>query len=754
MRGASELSHVTSPAGASPRVEELLADLSTEEKIGQLIQYFYFQLPANSAAGPLGDLASQPRMVEDALARGGAGALLFVKDPAEVNRLQRAAVNGSPHGIPALFGFDVIHGLRTIFPVPIGLAATWNAELIEQVQAVAAAEARAVGIHWVFAPMVDIARDPRWGRIIEGAGEDPLLGSVVAAAQVRGFQGDTLGAPGRVIAGPKHFAGYGAALGGRDYDEVDLSDQEFWNTYLPPFRAAVEAGAGNIMSAYMDLNGVPASGNRWLLTDVLRDALGFDGFVVTDANAAKDLVTHHFAADPADAAARALLAGVDMEMAVAEPAFSHLGAALADGRVSTGQLDASVRRILALKETLGLLDQPFVDEDRAREVLARPAHRDVAQEAAEQAAVLLRNDNDVLPLNAAALRRVAVIGPLAHSARDTVGPWVFDHDLAETVTVLDGLRGYLGDQSAVSYEPGIAAPARTFPSMFDMWEGGQTAPAGFDPAAALDRAVRSAADADVAVVVLGERQEMIGGAASRAGLSLPGEQQPLLAAVAATGTPVVLVLMSGRPLELRGAAETVPAVLQAWYPGTRGGAAVARLLFGDATPAGKLPFTWPRSVGQVPLHHAVTRSHAPQEQGRRYWDEESTPLFPFGYGLSYARFAYRGLRAEPAQVTADGTVTVAVELANTSDRDGTEVAQLYLHQRYGTSSRPLRQLKGFRRVKLAAGATETVTFTVGPDERRYWSAATRDWVTDASAFDVWVGGDAAATLHAEFTVTG
>jgi beta-glucosidase len=753
MPGTSELSHVTSPSGTSPRVEDLLAALSTEEKIGQLIQYFYFKFPENSP-GPLGDLAGQPLMVEEALTRGAAGSLLFVKDPAETNRLQRAAIDGSPHGIPVLFGYDVIHGLRTIFPVPIALAASWNAELIEQTQAVAAAEARAVGIHWVFAPMVDIARDPRWGRIIEGAGEDPLLGSMVAAAQVRGFQGSTLGAPGHVIAGPKHFAGYGAALGGRDYDEVDLSDQEFWNTYLPPFQAAIEAGAGNIMSAYMDLNGVPASGNRWLLTDVLRGALGFDGFVVTDANAAKDLETHHFAADPADAAARALVAGVDMEMAVADPAFGHLGAALADGRISPERLDESVRRILVLKEALGLFDQPFVDEDAAREVLARPAHRDAAQLAAEQAAVLLRNEGAALPLNASALRRVAVIGPLADSARDTLGPWVFDHDLSETVTILDGIRGYLGDRAAVSYEPGIAAPARTFPSMFGVWEdGSQSALAGLEPGAALDRAVRSAADADVVIAVLGERQDMIGEGASRSDLSLPGEQRELLEAVAATGTPVVLVLMSGRPLELRGAAETVPAVLQVWYPGTRGGAAVARLLFGDATPAGKLPFTWPRGVGQVPMHHAVTRSHAPQEQGRRYWDEESTPLFPFGHGLSYARFDYRDLRVEPAEVAADGTVTVTVELANTSDRDGTEVAQLYLHQRFGTSSRPLRQLKGFRRVELAAGATETVTFTVGPDERRYWSAATRDWVTDASTFDVWVGGDSAATLQAQFTVT-
>jgi beta-glucosidase len=750
---------MTSQSISSPRVEELLAALSTEEKIGQLIQYFYFQLPAppppaDAAAGPLGDLAAQPQAVEEALARGGAGALLFVSDPAQINRLQRAAIDGSPHGIPVLFGFDVIHGLRTVFPVPIALAASWDAATIEQAQAVAAREARAVGIHWVFAPMVDIARDPRWGRMIEGAGEDPRLGSVVAAAQVRGFQGDTLGAAGHVIAGPKHFAGYGAALGGRDYDEVDLSDQEFWNTYIPPFKAAIDAGAGNIMSAYMDLNGVPASGNRWLLTEVLRGALGFDGFVVSDANAVRDLQAHHFAADPADAGARALAAGMDMEMAVAQPAFDHLMAAVADGRISPSRLDASVRRVLRVKEMLGLFDQPFVDEDAAREVLARPEHREAAQQAAERSAVLLRNENGILPLDAAAVRRIAVIGPMADSRRDTIGPWVFAHDLAETVTILGGIRGYLGERATVTYEPGIASPARTFPSIFDMWEGGSPAtPAGFDPAVALDRAVRAAAAADVAVVVVGERQDMIGENASRADLSLPGSQQELLEAVVATGTPVVLLVMSGRPLDLRWAAERVPAILEVWYPGTRGGAAVANLLFGDATPGGKLPFTWPRSVGQVPIHHAATRSHDPQHQDRRYWDEESTPLFPFGHGLSYARFEYRNLRVDPADLAVDGAATVTVEVANTSDRDGVEIAQLYLHQRYGTSSRPLRQLKGFRRVHIPAGATEVVTFTIGPEERRYWSAATRGWVADASTFDVWAGTDSTATLHAEFTVT-
>ncbi|WP_066516888.1 glycoside hydrolase family 3 N-terminal domain-containing protein [Curtobacterium ammoniigenes] len=744
--------HAHASAGPSERVERLLAAMSVEEKVGQLTQLFYFGGPA-SVAGADSEIAQQPRMVEGALARGAVGSLLFVTDPAENNRLQQLAIDGSAHRIPVIFGFDVIHGFRTIFPVPIALAASWNPDLITQAQSVAAREARAVGIHWAFAPMVDIARDPRWGRIVEGAGEDPYLGAVVAAAQVRGFQGDHIGAPDHILAGPKHFAGYGAALGGRDYDEVDLSDQEFWNTYLPPFRAAVEAGAANIMSAYMDLNGVPATGNAWLLTDVLRDALGFDGFVVTDANAAKDLETHHFAADPADAAVRAITAGVDMEMAIFEPAFAHLVDAVAAGRVDTARLDEAVRRILTVKEQLGLFDDPFVDVDTAEQVLTDPAHRAVARAAAEGAAVLLRNDNGVLPLHAESVNTVAVIGPLADSARDTIGPWVFAYDGDETVTIADGIRARLQGIAEVTVAQGVPRPTRTFPSMFDMWgDGSPKDPSGFDADSALQHAVDTATQADFAIVVIGEQQDMIGESASRSDLSLPGDQLRLLEAVVATGTPVVVVLMSGRPLDIRWVAEHVPAILQAWYPGTRGGEAVARLLFGDTAPTGKLPFTWPRNVGQVPMHHAVTRSHAPNDQGRRYWDVASTPLYPFGHGLTYTHFEYGTPRVDHSPIPLDGAVTVTVDITNVGDRDGTETAQLYLHQRFGTSSRPLRQLVGFQRVQIAAGATETVTFTIGAEARRYWSAATRDWVTDASQFDVWVGGSADATAHTEFTV--
>lgn len=730
------------------RADDLLARMTLEEKIGQLIQYFYFDAPDGS------EMAEQPRAVEAALDRGAAGALLFTTDPAVNNRLQRRAIAGNRLGIPALFGNDVIHGLRTIFPVPIALSASWDADTISEAQAVAAREARAVGIHWVFAPMVDIARDPRWGRMIEGAGEDSYLGAVVAAAQVRGFQGERLGAAEHVIAGPKHFAGYGAAVGGRDYDEVDLSDQELWNVYLPPFQAAIDAGAGNIMSAYMDLNGVPATGNRWLLTDVLRDALGFDGFVVSDANSVKDLHTHHYAANAADASVRALEAGIDLEMAISDAAFEHLVDAVRNGNVTESRVDESVRRLLLLKEQMGLFDDPLVDVDRAHVILNDPAHRDLARVTAERTAVLLRNDEQLLPLPAPSIATsIAVVGPLASSRRDVIGPWAFDYDLDESVSILEGIQQHVGNLGDVTFAPGVAEPKRTYPSMFEMFgEGSPSAPDEFDPEAALEDAVRIAAAADVVIAVLGEQQDQIGENASRSSLELPGEQQQLLEAVTATGTPVVLVLLSGRPLDLRWASEHVGAILEAWYPGTKGGTAIANLLFGVAEPQGRLPFTWPRTAGQLPMPYAHTRSHDPQKQNRRYWDEESSPLFPFGFGLGFASFSYSDITVDQDHISRDGTVRISATVTNIADRAGSDVAQLYLHQRYGTSSRPVRLLKGFQRVRLAAGEQTRVQFEVTEAERRYWSAATRDWVTDATVFDVWVGSDVAAELRTEFTV--
>jgi beta-glucosidase len=743
-------------AAIRSRADELIAGMTAAEKAGQLSQYFYFGFQPETEAehSDEGQLSGRPGSVEAALGRGEVGSLLFVTDPTEINRLQRLAIEGSRLGIPALFGFDVIHGLRTILPVPIAMAASWDPETIERGQTVAAREARAVGIHWTFAPMVDVARDPRWGRIIEGAGEDPFLGAAVAAAQVRGFQGKEIGAPERVIAGAKHFAGYGAPLGGRDYDEVNLSDSELWNVYLPPFAAALEAGAGNVMTAYMDLNGVPATGNTWLFTAVLRGALGFEGFVVSDANAVRNLVTHGFARDLTDAGARALSAGVDMEMAIADPAYAHLVEAVEEGLVGEKTLDASVRRVLEAKLRMGLFDEPYVDEDRACELLGKPEHRKVARTAAERSAVLLRNEDDLLPLDARETGSIAVIGPLADSKRDTLGPWCFAYDLDETVTVLQGIRDHASGSLRVECAPGVRPAQRVFASMFDMFgDNAPEDPEGFDDEAERQRAVDLARDADVAVVVVGEWQNMIGEAASRSSLELPGRQLELLQAVVETGTPVVLLVLNGRPLDLRWAAAHVPAILDIWYPGTQGGAAVANLLFGEVSPGGKLPFTWPRTVGQVPMVYSHTRSHEPEKQRQRYWDEESTPLFPFGHGLSYARFEYGSLTVDRDVIAPDEVLNVSVDVTNAGEREADEVVQLYIHQRYGSASRPARELKGFQRISLAAGETRTVRFALGPAELRYWNALARDWVIDASTFDVWIGGDSTAELSTTFVVT-
>lgn len=745
-------------ASLETRIEELLAGMTLEEKLGQLNQLFYLGgVDTDSPEGA--EQAEQPRMVEAELAAGRVGSLLFVSRPEEFNRLQRLALAGNRHGIPVMFGFDVIHGFRTILPVPVALAASWSPETAEAAQAVAAREARAAGVHWAFAPMVDIARDPRWGRIVEGAGEDPVLGAAMAAAQVRGFQGDDLAAPDRIMAGPKHFAGYGWAQGGRDYDESWISDAELHNVVLPPFRAAIEAGAQNIMTAYMPLNGVPATGSDWLLREVLRSQWGFDGFVVSDANAVRSLVVHGFARDLPDAGVRALRAGVDMEMSMGDPAYATLPDAATDGGAGVDErlVDESVRRVLEAKLRLGLFEHPFVDEQHAEQVMADPTHREVAREAAERSAVLLGNDG-VLPLDPARLQRVAVLGPLADSQRDTLGPWVFAHDLDETVTIRAGLQQHLGDGVRVEWAPGVRPVQRRTPSIFDMWPGNAPAdPVGFDDEAELARAVELAASSDVAVVVVGEWQNQIGENASRSSLALPGRQLELVQRVVATGTPVVVVLLNGRPLELDWIDRHAHAVLDAWYPGTSGGTAVARLLTGDAVPAGRLPFTWPRTSGQVPMVHSHLTSFEPENTTKRYWDVDGSPLYAFGHGLSYASFEYGPVRLDADRIgvrdlLTGAAITARVEVTNTSALDADEVVQLYVHQCWGTSARPVRQLAAFRRLPIAAGTTETLTFEIGRDQLRYWNAAARDWVLDTAEVEVAAGGSSTAPFTARFTV--
>jgi beta-glucosidase len=727
-----------SDAEVDAKVDSLMARMTPEEKAGQITQEFDLG-KARGGSGP-----------DASIATGKVGSLLLVTDPAEINRLQKIAVEQSRLKIPLLFGFDVIHGLRTIFPVPIAMAASWDPKMVEESQGIAAAEARSVGIHWAFAPMVDIARDPRWGRIVEGAGEDPYLGSAIARAQVTGFQGPYVGSPGHIIAGPKHFAGYGAALGGRDYDQSDISDEQLWNVYLPPFKAAVDAGAGNIMSAYMALNGVPAAGNAWLLTDVLRKQWGFKGFVVSDARAVQSLETQGLAADQSDAAIRALTAGLDMEMSMPGPsAFSTLPSSLAARKIPMATLDRAVRRVLATKVRLGLFDNPYIDEKQAAATLADPQHREAARKAAERSAVLLRNEGGLLPLNRASVKSIAVIGPLADSKIDTLGPWVFDQNLDETVTVLDGIRGKVGSAISVGYSPGVKMPARLNPSVFEAF-GPKRIASSIDEDAEIKHAVALAASSDVAILVLGEGSLMIGEMASRSSLDLPGRQQELLEAVIATGKPVILLLMNGRPLTI-GAAKP-QAIMDIWYPGTQGGNAVANLLFGDVAPGGKLPFTWPASVSQIPLIYSYYLSHDLPNAEKRYWDTSNAPTYPFGYGLSYSTFAFSNLKLDKTIVAPDQPLAVSVDVKNTGMRAADEVAQLYIHQRYGTSSRPRRELKGFERVTLKPGEVRTIRFVLSAADRTYWSAASHSWTEDETAFDLWVGDSSDATLSASFSV--
>ena len=724
------------PANADVRANALLRRMTLDEKIGQLSQIFWYK------GAP-----------DDRIRKGQLGSYLFLTDAHEINRVQHIAVDESRLHIPLLIGFDVIHGFHTIFPVPLAQAASWDLDLNRNIQAAAAEEASSIGINWAFAPMVDIARDSRWGRIVEGAGEDPFLGSRMAAARVTGFQGMRIGDPHHILACAKHFAGYGAAVGGRDYDASYLSETELRNVYLPPFHAAVDAGAGCIMSAYMDLNDVPASGNRWLLHDVLRDEWHFNGFVVSDAWAVYNLTAHGFAAGPADAAARGLTAGVNMDMG-SDVYLNNLPELLAAHKVTLAQIDAAVLPLLRAKFALGLFDHPFVDETKVDAALHNPAHIALARTAAERSAVLLRNENHQLPLSTK-IHSIAVIGPLAAAHKELQGSWSFEGDPKEVVSVLDGIRARLGSSVKIEYARG-AFIQRTNQSEINA----DTLPPGHGsitfplPDAAINEAVAAARDCDQVIVVLGENDDMSGEYASRASLTLAGKQQQLLEAVAATGKPITLVLINGRPLDITWASTHIPAILEAWFPGTEGGNAIAALLFGDANPAGHLPLTWPRNAGQEPLYYNRNLSQISEDSPKfasYYWDEPMAPLYRFGYGLSYSTFSFSNLHLSSPAMDTQG-LDVTIDVRNTSNVAGDEVVQLYTHQRSGSASRPTRELKGFERVTLAPNETRTVTLHLTPQILSFWSPTTHQRAAEAATYDVWVGDSSTASSHAEFNV--
>ncbi len=739
-KATEQMSPFPTDSEVAARVNAILERLSLNDKIGQLAQ----------VGGADFNQGSKP---EEIIRQGGAGSVLWLNDTKRFNELQKIAVEESPAKIPLLFALDVIHGYRTIFPVPLGMAASWDPSVPERAQTVAAREARAAGLHWTFAPMLDIARDARWGRIVEGAGEDPFLGAAMAAAQVRGFQGAYPGAPDHVVACAKHFAGYGAADGGRDYDPVYLPENQLRNVYFPPFKAAVEAGVGTFMSAYMDLNDVPASGNRFLLRDVLRNEWGFKGFVVSDAHAVGSLVVQGFARDGRDAAFRALKAGLNMDMA-SNTYLQHLAGLVEDGTISIDELDAAVRPILEIKVRMGLFEQPYIDESRLDHVVTLPEHKAEARCAAQRSMVLLRNEGGLLPLTKN-LRHVAVIGPLADSKEATEGSWMVFNHVPAAVTVLEGIQSKL-PEATITFAPGPAIQ-RDIPSQFEAFLPGAKA-IKQTPAQAEDAfkaAVETARSADTVVLVLGETANMAGEAASRASFDLPGRQEKLLKAIVALGKPVVLVLLNGRPLSINWAAENVPAILEAWEPGSEGGNAVADILFGDVNPGGKLPVTFPRKASHAPLYYARNLTHSPESDpmySPRYWDGLPIPLYPFGFGLSYTTFSITNLKVASSQVKVGDTMAVTTEVTNTGSVEGEEVVQLYIHQKAGSDSRPMRELKGFERLTLKPGETKIVTFHLGPAELGYWSTNACMWVQDATDFDVWVGSDSLASLHTEFSV--
>jgi beta-glucosidase len=713
--------------------------MTLQEKMGQMSQ-----IALNSPEGPKRD---------ERILKGEVGSFLFVRDPKEIDRLQHLAVEKSRLHIPLLFGFDVVHGYRTVYPVPLALAASWDPATAEHAQRMAAREASSVGIRWTFAPMVDIARDPRWGRIMEGAGEDPFLGSRMAEAQVRGFQGSTLSGSGSILACVKHFAGYGAAVGGRDYDSSDISDEQLQNVYLPPFHAAINAGAGSVMSAYMDLNGVPATGNRWLLHDVLRKDWGFQGLVVSDWESVPSLTTHGFASGPEDAAVRAVNAGVDMEM-TSTTFRTYLADAVKKKLVAQSTIDDAVRSILLAKYKLGLFKNPYVPLERSQRELVSDEQRSTARAIATRTAVLLRNQNSLLPLKKN-LHSIALIGPLIDSQPDIMGSWSLGAHPQDTVTVEEGLKRYLASSGTKLLATKGVEIERQQPSIFDDQFPSPKPTLTTDEAkqAEFNHAIDLVKQADVSVLILGEAQTMSGERASRSSLTLPGRQEQLLEAAVATGKPIVLVLVNGRPLDITWASEHVPAILDVWYPGTEAGDAIAELLFGEAVPGGKLPVTWPRSVGQVPIYYARNLTQIPNDPDTRYWDGSSAPLYPFGYGMSYTTFSLGAIETSEKSVASGEAVDVSIDVQNTGTVTGDEVVQLYTHQRSGSASRPVRELKGFRRITLKPGERQTVTLKLDTRELGFWSSQTRRWAIEPGVFDLWVGTDSNATQHATLEVT-
>lgn len=729
-------------------VNSLLLKMTLDEKIGQL------NLLTGGEA-TTGSVVSTG--VEDKIKKGQVGGMFSLTTPARIRKVQEIAVTQTRLKIPMIFGQDVIHGYKTTFPIPLGMSTTWDMDLIQKTARVAAIEASADGLNWTFSPMVDISRDPRWGRISEGSGEDTYLGSQIAKAMVKGYQGDDLSKNNTIMACVKHFALYGAAEAGRDYNTTDMSLHRMYNEYLPPYKAAIDAGAGSVMTSFNDINGVPATANKWLMTDLLRKQWGFKGFVVTDYTAVNELIDHGLG-DLQTVSALSVNAGVDMDM-VGEGFLTTLKKSVEQGKVKVAEINRACRLILEAKYKLGLFEDPFryCNEERAKTEILKPEHLQLARQAAGQSFVLLKNQGQVLPLRKTGT--VALIGPLANTGTNMPGTWSVNSDLANTQSLLAGMKETLGSQVKVLHSFGANLMAdEEYQKRATMF--GRDIPRDTrSEEDIIKEAVDIAKKSDVVVAALGESSEMSGESSSRTNLDIPATQKRLLEALLKTGKPVVLVLFSGRPLTLSWEAENVPAILNVWFGGTETAKAVTDVLFGDVNPSGKLTTTFPKNVGQIPLYYSHKNTGRPLAAGQwfakfrsNYLDVDNEPLYPFGYGLSYTTFGYSDLKLSNTTFKKGGSITASIVVKNTGLREGKEVVQLYVQDLVGSETRPVKELKGFQKINLLPGESKTVTFKISSDDLRFYNAALK-FDSEAGEFKVFVGGNSKDLNETKFSLT-
>ncbi|MFP9115922.1 glycoside hydrolase family 3 N-terminal domain-containing protein [Flavobacterium sp. RHBU_3] len=709
-------------------VTELMGKMTVDEKIAQLVQF--------TADGTITGPKSGTNWVDE-IKKGNVGSILNATGVDYTRKIQKMNLESSRLKIPILFGYDVIHGYKTIFPITLGETASWDLEVARISSEVAAAEAAASGVHWTFAPMVDISRDPRWGRVSEGAGEDTYLGSKMAFARVMGFQGKNLHDLNTILACTKHFAAYGAAEAGRDYNTVDMSERLLREVYLPPFKATVDAGSATFMASFNEIAGVPSTGNKWLMNDILKGEWGFKGFVVTDYTGMNEMIAHGYAKDEQHAGELSLNAGIDMDM-VGAIYLKYTKKNLEEGKVTMAQVDDACRRILEAKYDLGLFEDPYRYSDAKREktTIYKKEYLDAALAAANKSMVLLKNSNNVLPLKQT--QKVAFVGPLVSDEYNIIGSWAASGDrYGYAVSVQEGVNKLVTDKNKVSFTKGV--------EIKDTKRDG------------IQAAINAAKNADVIVAVMGEFENQTGEAASQVNIDLPGIQKEFLAELKKLGKPVVLVLLNGRPLTLSWENENMDAILEAWYPGTMGGDAIAQTLYGVSNPSGKLPMTFPRSVGQVPIYYNHKNTGRPylgasdpeQKYKSRYTDSDNSPLYPFGYGLSYSDFQYSNLILSTQKLSANGKITVSVDVKNAGAYDGEEVVQLYVRDLVGSVTRPVRELKGFNKLLIKKGETKTVTFEITPDDLRFYNIDMK-FVAEPGDFEIYVGGSSDATLKNTF----